>query len=86
MAERLLHPLDLLPGLAETVGLLAEPALEGEGMVVERLALDLPFEMQVLREGGGIALTASPPTQKTETSIMPVWHRLALTVEVVEDA
>ena len=86
MAERRIDDEDLLPGVAETVALLAEPALESDEMVVERMVVELPVELQVLRDGAGLALTASPPTQQIETSVMPVWHRVTLTVEIEEDA
>jgi hypothetical protein len=77
------HPDDRLPSLAELVGSLAEPAAlsaEGReaGLHLSDLRLELPLELDLVVEGGRLALDAAPPLQRTETSVMPVWHRLAV--------
>lgn len=83
MTDRRLHPEDLLPSLSELVELLSEPILEAEeGLSVERLSIETPFEMQLIDGPGGVDLQASAPTQRTETTVLPVWHTLAVTVEV----
>ena len=48
---------------------------------VERLELMLPFEMDVLVEDDGkVRLAGGPPTQYTETSVMPVFHSIRMSV------
>lgn len=58
---------------------------------VSRLRVDLPVELDLRsgggsgggegeESGGGMILEGSPPTQTTWTSVLPVLHRLRLTV------
>jgi hypothetical protein len=55
----------------------------GVRFTVERVVLDMPFEMDVnLDEADGVALSGAPPTQIIETTFFPVLHRLKMTVEV----
>lgn len=50
-------------------------------MWVERLEIELPFEMDVLvGSDGRVRLAGSPPTQYTETTFMPVFHKIKLAV------
>jgi hypothetical protein len=49
------------------------------GLFIEKMKLDLPFEMDVLvDEDGKVHLAGAPPTQQTETSFLPVFHRMRL--------
>lgn len=51
------------------------------GLYVSRLALDLPIEIQTLRdESDDLAFGTSPPSQWIETSVEPVLHRLRVTL------
>lgn len=56
-----------------------------ETMHVARLRLSLPCELG-FAEGpdGRLALGGAPPTQYTETSVMPVFHRIEVTVTRVD--
>lgn len=91
------HDDDRFPGLAELLEDFLTPQLELAadpmqpeqmlGLFVERLALDMPLEMQTLRESEGetenrLSLGTSPPTQWIETSVQPVLHRLRVTLEL----
>jgi hypothetical protein len=92
MNERLPHeidPADRLPSLADFLGELAGAVsvddvdvAEQEAVYVSEIKLDLPFELNLLEELGAWQLDAAPPTQKIETTVMPVWHRVRLTVAV----
>jgi hypothetical protein len=81
---------DLLPPLAELLGGFAdldgdeEPA--ADAATVERVTVSLPFELEMWRQGAALDLRASPPTQKIETTILPVWHRLTVTIALEEEA
>ena len=68
-----------------------EAAVEFDGALeVSELAIDIPMELQLLHASDGelgvdgtyagdkLQIHASPPTQKIATTIMPVWHRLAV--------
>lgn len=99
------HDDDRFPGLAELLEDFLTPQLELAadplqpeqmlGLFVERLALDMPLEMQTLRESDSesetlnesktanrLRLGTSPPTQWIETSVQPVLHRLRVTLEL----
>ncbi|NEQ70044.1 MAG: hypothetical protein F6K21_33430 [Symploca sp. SIO2D2] len=75
--------------LAEVVGqltdwdeILAEPQT-GSTMHVEAVKLEMPLELLIQAdETGKLSLNGSAPTQTTETTIMPVFHRLKLRLEV----
>lgn len=84
---------DRFPGLADLLEDILTPQLElGSdplkpdetfGFYVERLALDVPLELQRLRNGRGeLEMAASFPTQWIETSVEPVLHRLRLTLAI----
>jgi len=54
----------------------AEPGTAVRQMVIE-IAYDLPMELRVgLDEAGGLSMLAGPTTQRVETTIFPVLHRL----------
>lgn len=91
MNERAPYQIDLsdrLPGLSEFLAELAgavivDPDSEAEGTIsVSEIKIDLPIELNLLEELGAWQLDAAPPTQKVETTVMPVWHRVRLTVTV----
>lgn len=55
-------------------------------MRLDTLVLDLPVELEVYQQrDGGVRLGAAPPTQYHETTVMPVFHRLRVRVERVDD-
>lgn len=48
---------------------------------VENLGIELPFEMDTLvEESGRVRLAGGPPTQYTDTTFLPIFHRIRLTV------
>lgn len=58
---------------------------EQYGLYVSRLALDIPIEMQMLRdEKEQLMFGISPPSQWIETSVEPVLHRLRVSFELDE--
>lgn len=59
---------------------------DGATLDVERVTLDLRIELAVRDAGDGRArIVASTPTQWTATTIMPVFHRLKVSVEREQD-
>ncbi|EWY41500.1 hypothetical protein N825_27685 [Skermanella stibiiresistens SB22] len=53
----------------------------GVAMSIDRMTIDLPVELEVrVGEDGRVALGSEPPTQYTDTSVMPVFHRLRITL------
>lgn len=79
---------DRLPPLSEFLAELAavgnidpDSAVE-EAVSITEIKVDLPFELNLLEELGAWQLDAAPPTQRIETTVMPVWHRLRLRVTV----
>ena len=85
----ILRPDDLaLPRLSDFVLELAGVgnASARDAAIVTELALDLPVEVDVWREPGGeVHVGASTPTQIVETTVMPVLHRLVLSVVPAEE-
>lgn len=84
-----LHADDMFEPLATLVSAwmagVPDATAEFDGALeVSELVIDIPMELQLLDIGDGLQLHASPPTQKIETTIMPVWHRLSVRY-VVED-
>ncbi len=79
---------DELPPLSQLVGAFAdyfEPEENQEfRMQVQKLRVNVPVELDLMIENK-IRLTASTPTQLTETTVMPVFHQLHLTMELSEE-
>lgn len=65
----------MLAALAEIDGIVADGAL---AMSVAEVSLDLPFELEIGDADDGLSVGAAPPTQRIETSILPVFHRMTL--------
>lgn len=63
---------------------IAEEEAAGAEARIQELAVQLPIELELEVEGGRVSgIRASPPTQRTETTVMPVLHGLRLRGEVV---
>lgn len=74
----------LCAGVADLDAGLSDPVL-GVEMRMERAELDLPIELDVRADDRGVVTIASaPPTQQVETSYMPVFHRIRMTVTADE--
>ena len=53
----------------------------GLRMLVERVEIDTPIELDVrVSDGDAVELIGGPPTQTIETTWMPVFHRIRLTI------
>jgi len=56
-------------------------------MDVDRITLTLAIEMSVeTAEAGSLRVRGSTPTQWTETSVMPVFHKLTMHIEHSEQS
>lgn len=54
-------------------------------MQIERVNMSMPIQLDLLvNDDGSVALGGSPPLYYTETSFLPVFHQLTLTVIVEE--
>ena len=74
---------ELVAGLSEIDG--DDERERDEVMELEGLTLSLAIEMAVRNEEGGFPLVCgSTPTQWTETTVMPAFHRLTLRIAVEE--
>ncbi|NIJ21102.1 hypothetical protein FHS95_002805 [Sphingomonas naasensis] len=79
--------LDPLPPLGAFVGELMDLVDPSDPAGLERITVDMPIECDLLSGGGAVlALGASPPTQRIETSLLPVFHRLRVTLAALSDA
>ncbi|HEX6367476.1 MAG TPA: hypothetical protein VF006_01010 [Longimicrobium sp.] len=53
-----------------------------DGVEMEALRLELPVELQVdVDDDGRPRIGLAPPTQTTETTILPVFHRMTIAIE-----
>ncbi len=69
---------ELVSDFMEVLEAAAEEAWLGNASL-EEVAIELPLELELDVRGGRVeAVRASPPTQRTETTVMPVLHRLRL--------
>ena len=77
--EEYLRPLSGFVGaLADLDGLLSDPAY---ALRLEHLRLDLPIEIAIATEvDGSLRISAGPPTQHLDTTVMPVFHQLQMEV------
>jgi hypothetical protein len=84
--DSLLMPFSqLVHDLAEYNKNLEDP-ISGQVMTVEQVKLDMPVEINIaVDDQGKVTLQGSPPTQRTETTILPVFHQLKLRVVRDED-
>ncbi len=85
--DEYLHPFSTLcVGIADLDAELVDSDF-GVAMRLERATLDLPIELDV-RSGddGRVEIISAPPTQHVETTYMPVFHRIRLTVTADERA
>ena len=63
-----------------------EDPLSNQAMMIEKVKVEMPVEFKVLVDDDGKAtLKTNAPTQSTETTIMPVFHRMKLTVELDDE-
>ncbi len=74
--------LDTLPPLGRFVAsLLALDADNNDAAHITALTITMPVEFDIFTPGGRVlALGAAPPTQRIETSVLPVFHRLSVTL------
>ena len=63
-----------------------EDGMAYDGVDLEALRLNLPVELQVeVDDDGRPRIGVAPPTQTTETTILPVFHRMTIAIERDDD-
>ncbi|MGK7953860.1 MAG: hypothetical protein AB4063_01120 [Crocosphaera sp.] len=63
-----------------------EDPFSNQTMMIEKVKVDMPVEIKVLVEDDGVTtIKSNAPTQSMETTIMPVFHRMRLTVELEDE-
>ena len=79
---------DFMNVLGEHDGVVTDMAEQGNvvRLTVVELAFDLPMELRVRQdEAGDLVLRSGPPTQRVETTIFPVLHRLRVRLARTEE-
>lgn len=65
-------------------GMYLEDENTGLAMTVENVNLNMPVEIGItVDDNGKVTLSGSPPTQRTKTTILPVFHQMK--IKVVRD-
>jgi hypothetical protein len=87
VVDEYLHPFSTLcVGIADLDAELVHDDF-GVAMRLEQAKVDLPIELDVYTTPDGrVEIASSPPTQQIETTYMPVFHRIRLTVTADERA
>lgn len=82
--EAMLDMGELLSQMTDVDGYLSDRETLS-AMRVERVNMSMPIELDLLvHDDGSVVLGGSPPLYYTETTLLPVFHQLALTVIVEE--
>lgn len=56
-------------------------------LLVTDVKVNLPFELDIkINEDGNVSFLAAPPTQRIETTIMPVFHTVGIHLVLDEQA
>lgn len=73
--------LDPLPPLGSFIADILALDEENDGAAIASMTIAMPIELDVTNGGGTVlALGAAPPTQQIETTILPVFHHLRVTL------
>ena len=83
---------DQLPPFAELVAGLSDIDVPDDddsalsAAELEQIRLTLSIELEVREDGGRTRVTGSTPTQWTETTVLPAFHKLSMRITRIEDA
>jgi hypothetical protein len=77
--ESLLHFSAFVESLTADLGGRVTDEDDIASMSVEEVLVTMPVELEIsIDENAHLVVGGAPPTQRTETSVMPVFHRLTL--------
>ena len=77
---------DFIEASSDVEGAVADPG-KGVAMTVERAEINMPVELDiVVDDDGRVEIGAIPPLYYVETSVMPVFHQVTLTLEIFQGA
>ena len=90
LAHEQFEELDPLMPLADLIHTLTDYEKQrinpetGQVLTVEQIKVDMPIELRVsVDDAGQVTLKGAAPTQRTETTVLPVFHQMQL--RIVED-
>jgi hypothetical protein len=76
---------DLIAALAD-YGMTLDDPDTGLNLTIEQININMPIEFNVTtHDTGQVTLWGTPPTQRTETTFLPVFHQMQLRI-VRDDA
>lgn len=85
--ESLLHFSAFVESLTADIGGRVTDEDDIASMSVEEVLVTMPVELEInIDENAHVVVGGAPPTQRTETSVMPVFHRLTLRLVRDEEA
>jgi hypothetical protein len=79
--DEYLHPFSrLFEGIADLDAALVDEEF-GAAFLLDEAIVELPIELSIgVTDQGTVALATAPPTQHVETTYMPVFHQIRLSV------
>ena len=90
LAHEQFEELDPLMPLADLIHVLTDYEKQrmnpetGQVLIVEQIKVDMPIELRVsVDDAGQVTLKGAAPTQRTETTVLPIFHQMQL--RIVED-
>ena len=90
LAHEQFEELDPLMPLADLIHVLTDYEKQrinpetGQVLTVEQIKVDMPIELRVsVDDAGQVTLKGAAPTQRTETTVLPIFHQMQL--RIVED-
>ena len=81
-----LVPFSLIMELMTNIGERTSDEEFDNPVVVSEMTVSLPIEMEVhVDDEGGMTIGSAPPTQKIETTFMPVFQNVRVTIAPIEE-
>lgn len=81
-----LGPFSLIFELMTSIGERTSEEEFDNPVVVSEMTVSLPVEVEVhIDDDGGMTLGSAPPTQKIETTFMPVFQNVRVTIAPIEE-
>ena len=80
--EAMLHLSDFVSQMTDVEGYVRDDD-DAAAMLLQRVKLSIPLQVDFhVKEDGSVILGSSPPLYYTETTFLPVFHQLDITIKI----